>query len=106
MSVHVRDPEAVARKLGVLEGLEGSAVQIITDFDMTLTKQTVGGQPGYSSHKVLERFSAFGPAHCATVQALHQKYYPIEIDLSIPLEEKIPLMVQVGKLNTFNSCFF
>jgi hypothetical protein len=103
MSIHVRNHDALASKVAVLRSLAGSDVLIISDFDMTLTRQVVNGQPGYSSHKVLERYSRMDPAYTPKAAALHAHYYPIEIDLSLPLEEKAPLMVQVGGVHTIGS---
>lgn len=47
-----------------------------------------------SSHGVLERGPAVSSAFAAHTAQLASKYYPIEIDASIPIAEKVPLMVQ------------
>ena len=43
---------------------------------------------------VLETNKKLGPDYVKKTNALRSKYYPIELDLSISLEEKIPLMVE------------
>ena len=69
---------------------------MITDFDMTLTKYWVGAERGYSCYRVLECSSAVPPSYAKATRALHDKYYPIEVDEHLSVEEKIPSMIEVS----------
>merc|ERR1712032_1425099 len=51
-----------------------------------------GEKDGMSAHGVLERGGVFTPRYEQKTKELLDKYYPIEIDPTIPIEEKIPLM--------------
>ena len=79
-----------------LQSIDCPINQVITDFDMTLTKYWVGTARGYSCYRVLEGSSAVPPSYAKATRALHDKYYPIEVDEHLSVEEKIPYMIEVG----------
>jgi 5'-nucleotidase len=93
-NVHMADPERVASIVRRIIADGGSNLQVISDFDMTLTRYSVDGRPGYSSHKVLEKCSLLPKSYAEAAKALHQHYYPIEIDPTMSEEQKAPLMVE------------
>eukprot|EP01116_Phalansterium_solitarium_P019782 TRINITY_DN5655_c0_g2_i1.p1 TRINITY_DN5655_c0_g2~~TRINITY_DN5655_c0_g2_i1.p1 ORF type:complete len:289 (-),score=32.17 TRINITY_DN5655_c0_g2_i1:145-1011(-) len=92
--VMIKDPVAVQEKLNVLRTDGMPSVQVIADFDMTLTTFMTNGKRGMSSHNTIESSGMLGAEHAAKATALVQKYYPIEIDHSIPLDRKAALMVE------------
>ena len=71
-----------------------SQLQFIVDFDYTLTRAHKNGTPVDCSWAVLENFKKLGEDYTAKTNALRAKYHPIELDLTISNEEKIPHMVE------------
>jgi len=92
--VQIGDPSRLQEKLKTL--VEGGfpELQFIVDFDYTLTRSHKNGVPVDCSWGVLENYSKLGEDYVKKTNALRSKYHPIELDLSIPLEEKIPVMVE------------
>ncbi|KAJ1477521.1 hypothetical protein T484DRAFT_1906161 [Baffinella frigidus] len=79
--VRMRDAGAVRGKLEkfIAEGPEQT--QVVTDFDLTMTKMFLSnGAHGASSHAMFESYSGFDEAYRTDMQALFHKYYPIEKD--------------------------
>jgi HAD superfamily hydrolase (TIGR01544 family) len=92
--VQVGDPAGLQEKLRKLvEGGSGN-LQFIVDFDYTLTRSHKNGTPVECSWGVLENYKKLGPDYVKKTNALRSKYHPIELDLTIPLDEKIPHMVE------------
>lgn len=67
-------------------------LQVLSDFDKTLTKCFVRGEKIASLISILRDQYYLTPDYAAKAQALYAKYHPIEVDSSIPLTEKIRLM--------------
>ncbi|KAJ1404783.1 Pyrimidine 5-nucleotidase, eukaryotic [Sesbania bispinosa] len=64
-------------------------LQVIADFDATLTKFWVNGTRGLSSHGLLQQGN---PEYDAKRQQLYEYYHPLEFSPTIGLEEKTKLM--------------
>lgn len=73
-------------------------LQVIVDFDYTLTKAHKDGVPVECSWGVLETYPKLPESYHNKVKAAKNKYLPIERDLSISLEKKIPLMIEWYKV--------
>lgn len=86
----IANAEAVLSKLERMK--QQKDLQIIADFDMTMTSFMVNGERGKSSHRVIEDSSLFGAEYRQKSKDLFQHYYPIEISTQIPREEKIAAM--------------
>lgn len=78
-----------------LEGLKreicrggANKLQIISDFDRTLTTAFVNGQSVPSIISVLRDGNFLTPDYAAKAHELYDKYHPIEIDFNLPLEER------------------
>ena len=69
-------------------------LQFIVDFDNTLTKTHRDGVSLDCSWGVLENYKELPSSYHERVRAAKDKYHPIELDVSISLEEKIPIMIQ------------
>lgn len=92
--VQVGDPAKLQEKLkGLVEG-GFHELQFIVDFDYTLTRAHKDGTPTDCSWGVLENYKKLGPDYLKKTDALRYKYHPIELDLTIPLDEKVPVMVE------------
>lgn len=69
-------------------------LHVIADFDGTLSKEFVDGKkiPALIAH--IRDGSYLTPDYAEKAHALYNKYHPIEIDLSIPLEERKRKMLE------------
>uniref|UniRef100_A0AAQ4SA80 5'-nucleotidase n=1 Tax=Gasterosteus aculeatus aculeatus TaxID=481459 RepID=A0AAQ4SA80_GASAC len=102
-TVHMKDPERVEQIIcGLIKGgaskLQNVSLlppsQIITDFDMTLSKFAVGGKRCPTCHNIIDNCKLVTEECRAKLLQLKNKYYPIEIDPHLTMEEKYPFMVE------------
>ncbi|XP_057778690.1 uncharacterized protein LOC130997411 isoform X2 [Salvia miltiorrhiza] len=87
--VMVGDPQLLQSKISSIRRDGPLRLQVIADFDATLTKYMVNGQRGHSSHALLQQGN---PEYDLKRQKLYDHYHPLEIDPTIPLDEKAKLM--------------
>lgn len=73
-----------------LDGVE--KLQIVSDFDKTLTSCFVNGKKIVSLISILRDEHYLTPDYSEKAQALYNKYHPLENDPAISLEEKKKLM--------------
>ncbi|XP_039783203.1 7-methylguanosine phosphate-specific 5'-nucleotidase-like isoform X2 [Panicum virgatum] len=85
----VADPSALARKVAAIRAAGTAKLQVIADFDGTLTRYWYDGARGQSSHGLLRQGNE---VYDAKRVALYEHYHPIEICPDIPLPEKAKLM--------------
>ncbi|CAL1374088.1 unnamed protein product [Linum trigynum] len=85
----VDDPSLLEEKAAAIRLAGPAKLQVIADFDATLTKYIVNGRRGDSSHGLLRQENA---EYDAKRLALYQYYHPLEFSPSIPIEEKTKLM--------------
>lgn len=90
--VVIKNEEAVLQKIKQIK--ERKDLQIVADFDMTLTKFMVNGSRGKSSHRVIEDSEFLSDKYRNESKALFEHYYPIEISQTVPVEEKVKLMTE------------
>ena len=69
-----------------------SKLHILADFDKTLTKAFVNGKSVPSMISILRDGNYLTKEYVEKARALSEKYYPIEVDPKIPLEEKKEVM--------------
>eukprot|EP00124_Ichthyophonus_hoferi_P005287 Ihof_evm2s729 gene=Ihof_evmTU2s729 len=91
-NVAVQDPAALSAKINGIKAKGTDSLQVITDFDRTITKHMVNGVQGRSSHGILEASGMLGPSFDARAKALFSHYYPLEIDPTIDYHKKYQLM--------------
>ncbi|XP_078178367.1 5'-nucleotidase / magnesium ion binding protein isoform X2 [Carex rostrata] len=87
--VVVREADLLDRKKASIRNAGTSKLQVIADFDGTLTKYWCNGARGQTSHGLLQQGNA---EYDAKRQMLYDYYHPLEISPSIPIEEKTKLM--------------
>lgn len=75
-----------------LDGI--SNFHVVSDFDRTLTKAFVKGQKQATAIAQLREGGYLTPDYPRQAYALHDKYYPIEINPNIPKQEKNEKMVE------------
>lgn len=68
--------------------------QVISDFDMTLTRFAHNGRRCPTTHNILDNNLLLSDDCKRKMRELLNTYYPIEIDAARTVEEKLPLMVE------------
>lgn len=93
-TVHIKDPERVEQIIcGLIQG-GASKLQIITDFDMTLSKFAINGKRCPTCHNIIDNCKLVTEECRQKLFKLKETYYPIEIDPNLTTEEKYPFMVE------------
>ncbi|KAL5568667.1 hypothetical protein UlMin_025242 [Ulmus minor] len=87
--VVVGDPEQLEKKLAAIRTAGPQKLQVIADFDATLTRYRVNGRRGQSSHGLLRQLN---PAYDIKRRELFEYYHPLEFSPTISVEEKTKLM--------------
>ncbi|KAH0711654.1 hypothetical protein KY289_007613 [Solanum tuberosum] len=87
--VVVDDSNLLQKKISAIRLGGPAKLQVIADFDATLTKHRIDGCRGQSSHNVLQQED---PEFNDKRQKLYEYYHPLEFDPAIPLDEKTKLM--------------
>ncbi|NXX43530.1 5NT3B nucleotidase, partial [Tricholaema leucomelas] len=93
-TVRMRRPERVREILSAMKERGRNKLQIISDFDMTLSRFLCHGRRCPTSHSILDNSRVISEDGKKKLQELLHHYYPIEIDPNRTLEEKRPLMVE------------
>ncbi|CAK8572931.1 unnamed protein product [Lathyrus sativus] len=83
------DPVLLHTKIAAIRSAGPQKLQVIADFDATLTKFWVNGTRGQSSHGLLQQDN---PEYNAKRQQLYEYYHPLEFSPTLELEEKRKLM--------------
>lgn len=98
--VLIRDPEAVKAKLQRIAEGGFDKLQVVADFDRTITTAyTRLGEMGMSCHGILENYDGFSARYRAETKVLFHRYHPIERSKSMTEQEKIPHMIDWYNLN-------
>ncbi|XP_005726157.1 cytosolic 5'-nucleotidase 3 [Pundamilia nyererei] len=92
--LHMKDRDRVQEILQSMQKAGSKTLQVISDFDMTLTRFEYNGKRCPTCHNILERSDVISSDCKKKLQGLLDKYYPIEIDTTLSVEEKLPLMVE------------
>lgn len=90
--VYIKDEDAVLNTINIMLRDGAERLQIVTDFDLTLTKQHVDGKLVLSSFGIFGKCSQLPSQYINESRQLYQKYRPIEIDTNLPLENKVKAM--------------
>ncbi|XP_060184848.1 uncharacterized protein LOC132614414 isoform X1 [Lycium barbarum] len=87
--VVVDNTNLLQKKISAIRQAGPTKLQVIADFDATLTKYWIDGCRGQSSHNLLQQED---PEFNDRRQKLFDYYHPLEFDPAIPLDEKTKLM--------------
>ncbi|KAL6474810.1 hypothetical protein MHYP_G00158500 [Metynnis hypsauchen] len=93
-SVFMRDRGRVEEIIRNMHGAGPGALQVISDFDMTLTRFAYNGNRCPTSHGILENSSLISEDCKAKLSNLFSRYYPSEIDNSLSEKSKVDDMVE------------
>lgn len=99
--IYYKDEEKFKEKRSLMVADGPKKLQIVSDFDFTLTKYWVAEKDdlttmkrAYSCHRVIEECGLLPTSYHDEAQALQRKYYPLEIDPSLSHEERVNYMVE------------
>ncbi|XP_020922654.1 7-methylguanosine phosphate-specific 5'-nucleotidase isoform X2 [Sus scrofa] len=93
-TVLMRQPGRVQEIVGALRKGGGDRLQVISDFDMTLSRFAYNGKRCPSSYNILDNSKIISEECRKELKALLHHYYPIEIDPDRTIKEKLPHMVE------------
>ncbi|CAN6465136.1 unnamed protein product [Victoria cruziana] len=88
-NVVVGNPAAFEKKKAAIRKEGFDKLQVIADFDATLTKYWINGCRGQSTHGLLQQEN---PEYDVKRRELFNYYHPLEFSPTIPIEEKTKLM--------------
>nr|XP_022901555.1 7-methylguanosine phosphate-specific 5'-nucleotidase [Onthophagus taurus] len=100
--VYIKDKAKVNLIINELVNGGQSKLQVILDFDRTITKQHDDGVPQVSSFAIFEKCPSLPDTYKMVVEALNMKYKPIEFDPKIPSAEKKKHMEDWWRLSKQN----
>eukprot|EP00903_Cladosiphon_okamuranus_P010506 g9937.t1 len=89
-----RDVEEFKRKRRALKAGGSDRLQIISDFDFTMTKFWVNGRRGDSCHAVIDNSGLLAESFHERTTQLRNHYYPLEVAPDLAYEEKFDMMVE------------
>ncbi|KAM4623457.1 7-methylguanosine phosphate-specific 5'-nucleotidase-like [Polymixia lowei] len=93
-SVLMRQRSKVEETLKAMQRDGAGSLQVISDFDMTLTRFAHNGKRVPTTHNILDNRLLINEDCTRKIRELLNTYYPIEIDAGRTAEEKLPLMVE------------
>ncbi|KAH9523261.1 Cytosolic 5'-nucleotidase 3A [Bulinus truncatus] len=93
-NVRVRDPVFVEEAIRTMMKDAHHKLQVVADFDRTLSKYSEHGQLCSTTHSVLEESPVMPDYFKTEATKLKDKYLPIEFDPNLTIEEKIPKMIE------------
>ncbi|XP_064465611.1 cytosolic 5'-nucleotidase 3-like [Ornithodoros turicata] len=93
-SVRMKDPDHVEELVCRLIKGGAKKLQVITDFDNTITRSHLNGKRCCSTHCVVEDASIVPKEFRLEAKKIQETFYPIEIDPHMSMEDKIPYMVE------------
>ncbi|XP_078697715.1 7-methylguanosine phosphate-specific 5'-nucleotidase A-like [Branchiostoma floridae x Branchiostoma belcheri] len=92
--VHIRDVGHVEQVLGKMAAGGREKLQVISDFDHTLSRSTHNGVRCPMTHDLVKDSRFISESNQRKICEIWGYYYPKEISTTLPLHEKIPLMVE------------
>jgi len=93
-NVYIKDSAIVREKIRLL--LEGGpkSLQVVSDFDMTLSRYCIDGKRGDTSHGSIEKATCMTDEFRKNASATKAKYYPLENSTEHSFEEKAVIMTE------------
>nr|XP_033322575.1 7-methylguanosine phosphate-specific 5'-nucleotidase-like [Megalopta genalis] len=98
-NVYIKNEDRLLEIINIILKDGSNSLQIVTDFDMTLTKQHVNGKEVLSSFAIFNQCKQLPETYSKESSRLYKKYRPIEIDPYLPIDVKAEEMTNwiVGK---------
>lgn len=92
--VHIRDPERVEEIVTQLIKDGRHKLQVVSDFDRTITRYILEGRKVPTCHAVLDDSPVLPESYREQAHKLRSTYYPLEMANNITIDEKYNLMVE------------
>nr|XP_002131716.1 cytosolic 5'-nucleotidase 3-like [Ciona intestinalis] len=92
--IFIKDEDVVSKKIQNLIDGGVDSFQVISDFDRTLSRASYNGEKCTTCHGILESSIVFNEETQKDLAALKKRFYAIEIDPTMTIEEKCPYMVE------------
>jgi 5'-nucleotidase len=93
-TIKIRDEAKLEVLLSQMIASGTKSLQVIADFDQTLTRQHLNGEKCDALHGVLAYSPKMPQDYRDKTMILYNKYYPIEISPTMPEEVKLPLIIE------------
>lgn len=91
----IKDPQRVEKLINSIINGGCEQLQVVTDFDYTITKQKIeNGKPILSSFGMFNKCKQLPEEYLRESDKLFHKYRPIEINPNISHEEKLEKMIE------------
>lgn len=91
----IRDIKVVEEKLNDLVDFGTQRLQVVSDFDFTITRQHYpDGSQVLASFGIFDKCKSLPSWFREETDKLHKKYRPIEIDPHLPIDEKTKYMIE------------
>ncbi|XP_066902284.1 7-methylguanosine phosphate-specific 5'-nucleotidase isoform X2 [Halyomorpha halys] len=97
--IRMKDKELVISKIKTIQEGGCNKVQIITDFDRTISKHHDNGKPTLSSYCVFEQMPTLPSEFTEGAQNLYNRFSVIEDDPKMSIADKLPYMEEWWRLN-------
>ncbi|TGZ58778.1 hypothetical protein CRM22_009443 [Opisthorchis felineus] len=98
-TVHIKDIESTRKKFDTFVSSGSGALQVVSDFDRTISKYKHNGVITPTCHGIFEMDPELTESTKSRLTYLRDKYYPVEIDPTLSDAEKIPHMVEWWRLS-------
>jgi 5'-nucleotidase len=92
MKVYYKDEKKFIQTVEKIRADGANKLQIVSDFDRTMTPAMVGSMHAPNSTSVMEASGLMQQGFAEYMDVAFRKYHPVELDPSMPLEEKLPIM--------------
>ncbi|XP_041374327.1 cytosolic 5'-nucleotidase 3-like isoform X2 [Gigantopelta aegis] len=92
--VHIKNVDHVTKTLCQMISHGSKKLQVVADFDRTLSKYSHRGQVCATCHNVLEESRIMPDVYKKKTTELRDYYMPIEFDASLTKEQKIPHIIE------------
>ncbi|XP_037085653.1 cytosolic 5'-nucleotidase 3-like isoform X3 [Pollicipes pollicipes] len=93
-TIKMKNPGKVAEMVSQIIADGKSKLQVIMDFDHTLTRVHEAGRRCACTWEILDQSELMPQIYRDETTRLRDKYYPIEIDPNLTIEQKLPMAVE------------
>jgi len=92
--IHIANPRLLEEKIRKIKEDDNTHFHVVSDFDRTLTPAFIDGKKAETGVGQIRAGGYLSPEYVKQAYALKDKYHPIEIDESIPIEERSKKMLE------------
>ena len=93
-NIHISNPKLLEEKISKIKSDGSTTFHVVSDFDKTLTPAFINGKKAETGISQLRAGGYLSPEYVEKAYALHAKYYPIEIDETLSIEERSRFMLE------------